>query len=173
VGFEKMKKVVDVSHGRLLVSKRDRLAVGYDVGYDERPCCRKALNCFLRWTFEANDKGATQKECPFGRIGEDHRAVKVYMSSGVAPACDAVGGRNHVRQNRVGFGIDLSDHPGSSGQIGDCIDKDEASCDAVRGVTVGSKRLDRLNLNQADVVEVEGCGVPTCAWTVRLVCFSR
>ena len=68
------------------------------MGHDERPCGRKALNCFLRWTFGANDKGTAKKECPFRRIGEDHRAGKVNMGSIVAPACDAVGRRNHVRQ---------------------------------------------------------------------------
>ena len=142
-----MKKVVDVGHGRLFVSERDCLAVGYGVGHDERPCGRKALNCFPRWTFGANDEGTAKKECPFRRIGEDRGAGKVDMSSRVAPAGDAVSRRNHVRQNRVGFGIDLPDHPGSGGQIGDCVDEDEASCDAIRGVTVSSKRLDRLDLN--------------------------
>src|SRR6201999_2911889 len=82
----------------------------------------------------------------------------VDMSSGVAPACDSVGRCNHVCQSRVGFDIGLPDHPGSSGQIRDCVDENEASCDAVSRVTVNSKRLDRLDLNQADVVEVEGRG---------------
>src|SRR5258705_1697867 len=155
-----MKKIVDVGHGCMFVSESDCLAIGYGVGHDERPCGRKALNCFLSWMFGADDKGTPKKECPFRRIGEDHGSGEVDMSSGVAPACDSVGRCNHVRQSRVGFGIGLPNHPGSSCQIGDWVDENEASCDAVRGITVNSKRLDRLDLNYADVVEIEGCGGP-------------
>jgi len=137
--------------------------------------------------FGANDKGTPKKECPFRRIGEDHGSGEVDMSSGVAPACDSIGRCNHVRQSRVGFGIGLPNHPGSSCQIGDWVDENEASCDAVRGITVNSKRLDRLDLNYADVVEMRVAAARrssvstlslysmavTCAWAVRLVCFSR
>ena len=149
-----MKKVIDVGHGRVFVTESDCLAVGYDVGHDERPRGRKALNCFLRWTFGANDEGTAKKECPFRRIGEVHGASEVNMGPVVAPPFDAVGRRNYVGHSRAGFGVHLTDHPGSSRQIGDCVDEDEASCDAVRGVTVSCKGLYRLDLNHADVVEV-------------------
>src|SRR5580698_8977608 len=78
----------------------------------------------------------------------------------MAPAGDAVGRRNCIRRNAVSFAMDLSDHSGGSGQVGDGVDEDKASSNAIRGVIVGSKRLDCFDINQTDVVKVEGCGSP-------------